>query len=203
MARLDDKGTIQQVNRALCQILGMREGVLLGRTLESLTHPEDVGKDAAQRRDLLAGRRGRYEIEVRLVDANGGDVDACLSFSVARDEDGALRALLVQVQDMRERRQAERAREQLIREQVARAEAETAARRQDAIRRMTDAALAPLALEDLLRELLARITRSDMRKPRAATISLARQPAKHLSRYLGPVCGSRLAMVWRRDAKGM
>ena len=48
MARLDDKGTIQQVNRALCEILGMREGVLLGRTLESVTHPEDVGKDAAR-----------------------------------------------------------------------------------------------------------------------------------------------------------
>ncbi|HEV2062154.1 MAG TPA: SpoIIE family protein phosphatase, partial [Solirubrobacteraceae bacterium] len=35
---------------------------------------------------------------------------------------------------------------------------EAAARRQDAIRRITDAALAPLALDDLLRELLARIT---------------------------------------------
>ena len=158
MARLDDKGAIQQVNRALCEVLGMREGMLLGRTLESLTHPEDVGKDAAQRRDLLRGRSGRYEADLRLLDASGGDVDACLSFSVARDEDGELRALLVQVQDLRERRRAERAREQLIREQVARAEAEATARRQDAIRQVTDAALAPLALADLLRELLARIT---------------------------------------------
>jgi PAS domain S-box-containing protein len=158
MARLDELGTIQQVNRALCEILGLREGVLLGRTLDALTHPDDVAKDAEQRRDLLSGRLGRYETEVRLVEASGADVDASLSFSVARDEDGALRALLVQVQDMRERHQAEKAREQLIREQVARAEAETAAKRQDAIRRITDAALAPLALEDLLRELLARIT---------------------------------------------
>ena len=158
MARLDERGTIQEVNRALCEILGMREGVLLGRTLASLTHPEDVEKDAGERRDLLRGRRGRYEVDVRLVDAGGGDVEACLSFSVARDEDNRLRALLVQVQDMRERRRAEAAREQLIREQVARAEAEATARRQDAIRRITDAALAPLALEDLLRELLARIT---------------------------------------------
>ena len=158
MARLDAQGTIQQVNRAMCEILGMREGVLLGRTIESVTHPDDIAKDADERRALLAGRRGRYEVEVRLTDAAGTDVDACLSFSVARDEDGELRALLVQVQDMRERRQAERAREQLIREQVARAEAESAAKRQDAIRRITDAALSPLALEDLLRELLARIT---------------------------------------------
>src|SRR5687767_4786630 len=109
MARLDADGAIQQVNRALCEILGMREGVLLGRTLESLTHQEDQGKDAEERRDLLAARRGRYEVEVRLCDAKGSDVEACLSFSVAREEDGTLRALLVQVQDMRERRQAERA----------------------------------------------------------------------------------------------
>ena len=159
MARLDEHGAIQQVNRALCQILGMREGMLLGRTLDALTHPDDVGADAKLRGELLAGRRGRYETDVRLVDASGADVEATLSFSVARDdEDGELRALLVQVQDIRERRQAERAREQLIREQVARAEAENAAKRQDAIRRITDAALAPLALEDLLHELLARIT---------------------------------------------
>ena len=158
MARLDEQGTIQEVNRALCEVLGMREGVLLGRTLASITHPDDAGKDAAQRRDLLVGRRGRYETDVRLVDASGTDIESCLSFSVARDEDGQLRALLVQIQDLRERRRAESAREQLIREQVARAEAEAAARRQDAIRRITDAALAPLALEDLLRELLARIT---------------------------------------------
>ncbi len=158
MARLDDQQTIQQVNRALGEILGMREGVLLGRTLDSLTHADDVGKDRDKRRELLKGRRDRYQTEARLVDAAGEDVDAELSFSVARDEDGALRALLVQVQDVRERRAAEHARADLIREQVARAEAETVARRQDAIRRITDAALAPLALEDLLRELLARIT---------------------------------------------
>ena len=151
MARLDDKGTVQQVNRSLCEILGMREGALLGRTLDSLTHPDDVGKDSAQRRDLLRGRSGRYDADLRLVDAQGSDVETCLSFSVARDEDGDLRALLVQVQDLRERRKAERAREQLIREQVARAEAEATAKRQDAIRQITDAALAPLALEDLLR----------------------------------------------------
>ena len=48
--------------------------------------------------------------------------------------------------------------ERHARRQVARAEAESAARRQDAIRRITDAALSPLALEDLLRELLGRIT---------------------------------------------
>ncbi|HEX8205333.1 MAG TPA: SpoIIE family protein phosphatase [Solirubrobacteraceae bacterium] len=158
MARLDETATVQQVNRSLCEMLGIREGGLLGRPFETLLHADDVGKDAGQRRDLLRGRSGRYDVDLRLVDARGENVDSCLSFSVARDEDGGLRALLVQVQDLRERRKAEKAREQLIREQVARAEAEATARRQEAMRQITDAALAPLALADLLRELLARIT---------------------------------------------
>jgi PAS domain S-box-containing protein len=158
MARLDEDGAIQEVNRALCEILGVREGVLLGRTIDAITHPDDVGIDAAERRELLRGRRGTYDVEKRLLGAQGEEIDAQLAFSVARDDDGALRALLVQVQDVRERRRAQRAWEELVREQAARAEAEAAADRQRSIRAITDAALAPLGLDDLLQELLARIT---------------------------------------------
>ncbi|HEV2786470.1 MAG TPA: response regulator, partial [Solirubrobacteraceae bacterium] len=79
MARLDDNGAIAQVNNALCQILGMREAVLLGRTLESITHPDDADADARRRRDLLAGRTDRYETEKRLIDARGREIPAQLS----------------------------------------------------------------------------------------------------------------------------
>ena len=157
MARLDEHGGIQEVNRALCEVLGLREGLLLGRTLDALTHPDDVGLDADQRRDVLRGRRVRYEVEKRLMDASGAEVETLLSFSVARDEDGTLRALLVQVQDIRERRRAQRAREDLVREQTAREQAEATAARQRALSAITDATLAPLGQDDLLKELLARI----------------------------------------------
>jgi PAS domain S-box-containing protein len=158
MARLDEQGAFQQVNRALCEILGVREGVLLGRTIEAVTHPDDVDADAAERRELLRGRRSRYEVEKRLLDGRGAEVQTQLSFSVAREEDGSLRALLVQVQDISERRRAQRAWEELVREQAARVEAEATAERQRAIGAITDAALAPLGLEELLGELLARIS---------------------------------------------
>jgi PAS domain S-box-containing protein len=158
MARLDEEGAIQLVNKQLCDILGVREGVLLGRTIDAITHPDDVGLDITERRDLLRGRLPRYDVEKRLLDASATEIAAQLSFSVARDDDGAFRALLVQVQDIRERRRAQRAWEELVREQAARAEAEAAAERQRAIGAITDAALAPLGLSDLLQELLARIT---------------------------------------------
>lgn len=158
MARMDDSGVFLQVNRALCQVLGVREGSLIGRALDSITHPDDAGTDAKQRRDLLAGRLETYEVQQRLITAQQAEVPAQLSFSVARDEDQAMRALLVQVQDIRERLRAQAAREQLVREQSARAEAEAVAERQRAIGAITDAALASLGIEDLLRELLARVS---------------------------------------------
>lgn len=178
MARLDEDGVFQQVNKALCDILGVREGILLGRTVDAITHPEDVAADAKERRELLRGRRGAYDVEKRLLDHAGAEVDAQLSFSVAREDDGALRALLVQVQDIRERRRAQRAWEELVREQAARAEAEAAAERQQAIRAITDAALAPLSLDDLLQELLARIT--DVLKVDGAAIVLEEEAQGHV-----------------------
>jgi PAS domain S-box-containing protein len=158
MARMDEDGVILQVNQALTQVLGVREGTLLGRTLESVTHADDAGSDRRQRADLLRGRVDSYEVEMRLLDATGEEVPTQLSFSVAREEDDTLRALLVQVQDVRERRRAQAAREELVREQTARAEAEQLAERQRAISSITDAALASLGIDDLLRELLARIS---------------------------------------------
>jgi PAS domain S-box-containing protein len=108
MARLDEHATIEQVNQALTGVLGMREGALLGRPFDSVCHPDDVGLDETQRRDLLLGRLATYEVEKRLTSAGGEQIDALLSFSVAREEDGSLRALLVQVQDIRERKAAQR-----------------------------------------------------------------------------------------------
>ena len=178
MARLDESGSVEQVNQALTRMLGVREGVLFGRPFDSVVHADDVDLDRQERRRLLMGRIGSYEVEKRLLAAGGEEVDAQLSFSVAREDDGTLRALLVQVQDVRERRRAQKAWEELVREQAARAQAEAATERQRAIGTITDAALAPLALDDLLRELLARI--SDVLKVDGAAVVLEEEAQGHV-----------------------
>jgi serine phosphatase RsbU (regulator of sigma subunit)/anti-sigma regulatory factor (Ser/Thr protein kinase) len=61
---------------------------------------------------------------------------------------------VAQVQDLRERKRAEAQREQLLREQAARTEAERVSRRLEAVQRVTQAALASLDVDQLLRELL-------------------------------------------------
>ena len=51
-------------------MLGVREGVLLGRTIDAITHPDDVALDAKRAaRPAARAQRRRYEVEKRLLDA--------------------------------------------------------------------------------------------------------------------------------------
>jgi PAS domain S-box-containing protein len=156
MLRMDREGRVLAVNRALTETLGVGLERLAGRTIDELIHRDDRGLDAAERKELLAGRRRRYQVECRLIGAGGRALSAMVSYSLAHPEGGEA-VLLAHVEDLRERKRAERARELLIREQAARLEAEAVSERLQGIQRVADAALAPLGLDELLGELLARI----------------------------------------------
>jgi PAS domain S-box-containing protein len=159
MARLDRAGGITAVNAALCATLGVSPADLAGRRLAEVTHPADAGRDAARWEELLNGRRAGYEVEKRLVASPGArPVPVLVSFSLAGERGDLDADIVAAVLDLRERRRAEREREQLIREQAARAEAEAVTRRLEAIQRVTDATLASLGLDELLGELAARIS---------------------------------------------
>ena len=111
---------------------------------------------AADRAALLAGRRGPYDQELRLVSAGGEAIPCLASFSLAQAP-GQEDAVIAQVQDLRERRRAEAEREALVREQAAREEAERAAGRLRAVQRLSDAALAARTVDAVARELLLRV----------------------------------------------
>ena len=157
MARAGADGRLSHVNRALTQALGREAGELLGRTLDELGSPADAGADAAQREQLLSGRIARYEVERRLSGPRGTTIPVLVSASLARSMRGERPDVILQLQDLRERRRAQRDREQLIRAQAARAEAEAAAERLRIMQSITVAALGAEDLEELLRELLDRI----------------------------------------------
>ena len=156
MARLDAGDRVLQANRALGALLGRDPRALAGRTLGSLAEPEDAGARAADRAALLAGRRGPYDQELRLVSAGGEAIPCLASFSLAQAP-GQADAVIAQVQDLRERRRAEAEREALVREQTAREEAERAAGRLRAVQRLSDAALAARTVDAVARELLLRV----------------------------------------------
>ena len=176
MARAGADGRLQHVNRALTQALGRSAGELLGRTLDELGPPADAGIDAAQREQLLAGRIEQYEVERRLVGPRATTIPILVSASLARSSGGGRPDLILHLQDLRERRRAQRDREQLIRAQAARAQAEAAAER---LRIMQSIAVAALGAEDLaqlLGELLDRILEA-LDVDRAAVVLTDEAPA--------------------------
>jgi PAS domain S-box-containing protein len=157
MARADAGGRLRHVNRALCDTIGREPEELLGRTLDELGPRADAGIEDARREELASGRVARYEIERRLTGRGGTSVPVLVSVSLATAREGAAADLILHVQDLRERRRAERDREQLIRAQSARAHAEATSERLRLLHSITVAALGADDLDGLLRELLDRL----------------------------------------------
>ncbi len=157
MARARPDGRLRHVNRALAQTLGRDAAELVGRTLDELGPREDAGIDAELRERLFAGAVARYEVQRRLHGPAGSLIPVLVSASLARPSNGGPPDLILQLQDLRERRRAQRDREQLIRAQAARAHAEAAAERLRIMQSIALAALDATGLEGLLRELLDRI----------------------------------------------
>jgi len=157
MLRMDGEGRIVAANRALLETLKLGLDQLAGKSIDDLTHREDRGSDANERAALLAGRRRRYSVEKRLLAAGGSAMPALVSFAVARPHDAGEPIMLAHVEDLTQRKRAERARELYIREQAARLEAEARGARLRGIQRIADAALAQVPLDELLFQLLERI----------------------------------------------
>ena len=156
LARLDLDARVADVNRALAELLGRPTAELHGRTFESLLHADDAAPDAPWRSVLGADRLEGVAHELRLLTPESEEVPCDVRFSLARAEGLAADSLIVQVQDLRERRRAEAEREQLIREQAARAQAERVSQRLHAVQTITDAALHPTSFDELMAGLLRR-----------------------------------------------
>ncbi|MBN2476344.1 MAG: PAS domain S-box protein [Pirellulales bacterium] len=96
-----------EVNRRLCQILGYSEFELLHKKWEDLTHPEDRHTDAKHLDQVLAGITTGYSIDRRFLGKHGEVVDAHLCVRRFHRADGSVDSLLVLVQDITQRKQAE------------------------------------------------------------------------------------------------
>lgn len=107
MAIVDLDGRYVEVNRALCQLLGRSEEDLLGRTVHSITHPDDVAASIRAIERALAGEQRVYQLEKRYLHLDGHPIWVTLHGTVIRDAEGCPTAMLRQVQDITQRRDAE------------------------------------------------------------------------------------------------
>lgn len=107
MALVSLNGNWLKVNPALSKITGYTEKELLSNNFQNITHPDDLGGDVNQVRELVVGKKEYYEMEKRYIHKNGSIVWILLSVSIVREGNQSL-YLIAQVQDITNRKQLER-----------------------------------------------------------------------------------------------
>jgi PAS domain S-box-containing protein len=107
MALVGLDGRWLKVNRSLCEIVGCSEEELLTKTLQEITHPEDVEHDLEHVQEVIEGRREGYRIEKRFYRKNGRLLWVLLSVSLVRNSEGDPLYFIHQVQDITKRKAIE------------------------------------------------------------------------------------------------
>jgi len=103
-----EKGWIE-VNDALCRTLGYTRDELTRMTWTELTYPEDLAPDLTQFNRMLAGEIDSYAMDKRFIHKDGHLVDTRLAVSHVRKPDGSLDYVVAMVEDISDRKQAEKA----------------------------------------------------------------------------------------------
>jgi diguanylate cyclase (GGDEF)-like protein/PAS domain S-box-containing protein len=107
MALLTPEGRWVRVNQALLAITGYSSEELLSKSIEEVTHPDDLSADLEYIRKLLAGEIRDYQLEKRYFHARGHVICTLLSMSLVRDRQGRPLHFIAQIQDITERRLTE------------------------------------------------------------------------------------------------
>ncbi|HJV21622.1 MAG TPA: PAS domain S-box protein [Holophagaceae bacterium] len=109
MTLVDLEGNYLHVSPAFCRMLGYDEAELQGRSIQSLTHPQDWARQIRFLVELKAGARASYQMEKRFLRKDGAEVWAWLHAALLRDEAGRPLCLAAYVQDITDRIASERA----------------------------------------------------------------------------------------------
>lgn len=107
MGIADLDGRFWSANIALAKLTGWRLEQLRRTSLGSLLHPDELESSAAGLQALAAGTTTVQVTEHRLLHADGHEIWAAVHVAVIRDSGGRPQQLLIQVQDLTERRREE------------------------------------------------------------------------------------------------
>ena len=108
MVRYDTHGRFVFVNRTFCQMLGYTESELIGKTIASVTHRDDVKENMRSFRRMI--REGKpFEMEKRYICKDGSILWADVSASAVRGSDGKIQSSVAVVVDITARKKAEAA----------------------------------------------------------------------------------------------
>jgi len=133
IAHTSPQGRWLRFNRRLCAIVGYNREELAARTLQEITHPDDLDASVAHFQRMLAGELDIYETDKRYIRKEGVPVWVHLTASLVRTPEGEPDYFISTVQDITERKRFEQERARLLEhERAARAQAEAALARASA-----------------------------------------------------------------------
>lgn len=107
MALSTPTGSFTRVNRAFCEMMGYTEQELLAMAFTAITHPDDVEMSLAHAAKVCTGEISHFTIEKRYVRRNGAVVWSITSVAPVLDAAGRADYLVVETQDITERKRAE------------------------------------------------------------------------------------------------
>lgn len=107
MALISPIGHWLQVNNSLCQMLGFSENDLLQKNFQELTHPDDLPDDLVHIYRVLEGKTRIDQREKRYLHSSGNPIWVLQSASLVNNSKGQAQHLILQIQDITERKEAE------------------------------------------------------------------------------------------------
>jgi PAS domain S-box-containing protein len=109
MVLCDIDGRFRQINKAFCDLVGYTAAEIVGRSVLDLTHPDDREETAETTRLLKRGDETRHIREKRFISKNGDTVWAIVCVVVVRNAATGEPYQIGILQDITERKQAEKA----------------------------------------------------------------------------------------------
>lgn len=107
MALIMPDNKLLKVNKALCKIFDYTEEELLAKSLKELSHPDDLNNNIKLHKQLLNNEINSYEIQKRCYHKSGRIICLLLNISSVYNENNKLSYLIVQAQDISERKEWE------------------------------------------------------------------------------------------------
>jgi PAS domain S-box-containing protein len=107
IAHITPDGRLLRANRAMSRILGWPADELVTKSLQEITHPDDLAVDVAHLEELRDGKVDSYSVDKRDLRQDGSIVWIRRTVSSVRNSDGSINYLVAVVEDTSARKRAE------------------------------------------------------------------------------------------------
>lgn len=108
------EGRIHEVNPALCRLVGYSREELTGGDLGGLLPGQLAPHVRAELREVVVGTRPFFQVEQPFVAGDGGELSLDVTGSAIRDDRGRVVEMMLVVQDVTERKAAERTKDEFV-----------------------------------------------------------------------------------------